>query len=106
MLEQVAELIRAQCRSVDVPVRFGGEEFLVLIIGQQLSGASELAKRLGAEIAEHPFDIGTDEPLKVTASLGVAQRKQQEQPDGLIHRADMALYEAKRAGRNRYQIAE
>ncbi len=105
VLEQVAELIQGQCRSVDVPVRFGGEEFVVLLIGQQLSGAAELAKRLGAKIAEHPFDIGAEVPLKVTASLGVAQRQQQELLEGLLHRADMALYEAKRAGRDRYQIA-
>jgi diguanylate cyclase (GGDEF)-like protein len=105
VLEQVAELIQSQCRSVDVPVRFGGEEFLVLVIGQQLTGAIELAKRLRAEIAKHHFDIGTNEPLLVTASLGVAQRDSQELLDGLIHRADIALYEAKRGGRNRYEVA-
>ena len=106
VLQQVAGLIQAQCRSVDVPVRFGGEEFLVLVIGQQLAGAVELAKRLNEVIAAHPFDIDGDEPLQVTASLGIAQRGAAEDIDSLIHRADMALYEAKRAGRNRYQVAD
>jgi diguanylate cyclase (GGDEF)-like protein len=106
VLQQVAELIQSQCRSVDVPVRFGGEEFLVLVIGQQLSGAVKMAERLHALIAEHPFDIGGSEPLQVTASLGIAQRGPDEAIDSLIHRADMALYEAKGAGRNRYEVAE
>ncbi|MCF7994116.1 MAG: diguanylate cyclase [Chromatiaceae bacterium] len=106
VLEQVAELIQSECRSVDVPVRFGGEEFLVLVIGQTLSGATKLAERLRVGIAEHPFDIDADSPLKVTASLGVAQRKPDESLEALIHNADMALYEAKRAGRDRFTIAE
>ena len=106
VLEQVAEQIQGQCRNVDVPVRFGGEEFVVLVIGQPRTGAIELAERLCLEIARHPFDIGRGEPLKVTASLGVAERGSNESLDGLIHRADMALYEAKRAGRNRYKIAD
>jgi diguanylate cyclase (GGDEF)-like protein len=106
VLEQVAELIQSECRSVDVPVRFGGEEFLVLVIGQTLSGATKLAERLRAGIAEHPFDIDADSPLKVTASLGVAQRKPDESLEALIHNADLALYEAKRAGRDRFTIAE
>ncbi|MFP4063256.1 MAG: diguanylate cyclase [Halochromatium sp.] len=106
VLQQVAELIQAQCRGVDVPVRFGGEEFLVLVIGQPLAGAVELAKRLNAVIAAHAFEIGRDQPLRVTASLGIAQRGAKEDIDSLIHRADLALYEAKRAGRNRYQVAD
>jgi len=106
VLEQVAELIQGQCRSVDVPVRFGGEEFLILVIGQQIEGAIELATRLRAEIARHLFDISGEKPLEVTASLGVAQRGADEPLESLIHRADMALYEAKRAGRNRYEVAE
>lgn len=106
VLQQVAALIQAQCRGVDVPVRFGGEEFLILVIGQRLSGAVKLAERLHAAIAEHPFDIGTDEPLQVTASLGIADRAPDEEIGSLVHRADMALYEAKGAGRNCYKIAD
>ena len=106
VLEQVAELIRAQCRSVDVPVRFGGEEFLILVIGQQLNGAVKMAERLHAMMAEHAFDIGGTEPLQVTASLGIADRAPDEDVDSLVQRADMALYQAKGAGRNRYAIAD
>lgn len=106
VLQQVAELIQAQCRSVDVPVRFGGEEFLVLVIGQRIEGAIELAERLNRVIAAHAFEIERSEPLRVTASLGIAQRAPEEEINSLIHRADMALYEAKRAGRNRFQVSE
>jgi diguanylate cyclase (GGDEF)-like protein len=106
VLEQVAELVTAACRSADVPVRYGGEEFLVLVIGQGLDGAVTLAERLHRLIEQRPVEIGRDEPLRVTASLGVAERRPSEEIDSLIHRADMALYRAKRAGRNRYQIAD
>ncbi|NBC49413.1 MAG: diguanylate cyclase [Gammaproteobacteria bacterium] len=105
VLEQVAESISKTCRSADVPVRFGGEEFLVLVIGQGLDGAVALAQRLHALIEQQPIDIGEAEPLRVTASLGLAERHPDEAIDALIHRADTALYEAKRAGRNCYRIA-
>jgi len=106
VLEQVAELVVATCRSADVPVRYGGEEFLVLVIGQGLDGAIALAERLHRLIEQQPIEIGRAEPLRVTASLGIAERQPREEIDSLIHRADMALYRAKRSGRNRYWVAD
>lgn len=98
VLCELAELVRARVRRSDTVTRWGGEEFTVLMPGAALVGALEAAEKLRADVEAHPFAGG----LKVTVSVGVAQwAGAAERADRWIARADQALYEAKRAGRNR-----
>jgi diguanylate cyclase (GGDEF)-like protein len=106
VLRQAAELVLGICRSTDIPVRFGGEEFIVFMVGPGAAAAVELAERIRTHIERHAFELGNERSLQVTASLGVAQRQAGEGLDELIRRADEALYLAKQNGRNQVRLAE
>jgi diguanylate cyclase (GGDEF)-like protein len=105
VLRQMAQLLRDSSRNTDVPVRYGGEEFIVFVIGKQYLEPIKIAERLRKHVAHHAFDIGRAEPLMVTASFGVASRARMESLEHLIERADEALYRAKESGRNRVELA-
>ncbi len=96
VLKQIAELVRSHIRTTDIFARTGGEEFAILIPATDLKGAKIVAEKLRAEFERNTIDpVGT-----VTASFGVAKFKAGENKEGLLKRADTALYEAKHAGRN------
>ena len=82
--------------------RWGGEEFLLLLPGLDASEAYAVSERVRQAIERHPFD----EAGHVTASLGVAERRPGEDLAATLRRADAALYQAKRGGRNRCALAE
>lgn len=98
VLERFAALLRAQTRPTDIVARYGGEEFAVLLPHTVLEQAVALAERVRGSIAAEKI-----EPLAepITASIGAAQLREGEEGDALLDRADAALYDAKRAGRNR-----
>jgi diguanylate cyclase (GGDEF)-like protein len=89
-------------REGDVLVRYGGEEFLMLLPGASMDDAAEIAERIRLKVAETPLHVG-DSTLQVTISQGVSGIPDIEASDpmDLIHRADEALYYAKESGRNR-----
>ena len=97
VLENVGGLLRARVRATDGVVRWGGEEFLVILSHCDLHAAADQAERIRERIerATQP------EAGRVTLSLGVAQLGPEETVASLIERADKALYQAKREGRNR-----
>ena len=96
VLRRIAVILRTHCRSGDVPVRYGGDEFLILVFGGD-DAAEEVAARLHAAIRSAPW--GQVAPgLEVTVSVGVGHTAPSR---GAIATADAALYEAKRAGRDR-----
>ena len=98
VLADVAYTIRKQLRAFDLAYRLGGEEFLVLIPGADTEAATALAERLRAAVAAQAY-AGRD----VTMTFGVSATEGNEAFDYEAHfeRADAALYEAKRSGRNR-----
>ena len=98
VLAAFGDLLRRNTRSIDILTRFGGEEFVVLMPHTDLEQAVAVADRVRAALAGCHI-----EPLPdpVTASFGVAELAAGEQGDALLGRADGALYEAKRSGRNR-----
>ena len=86
----------------DLAARVGGEEFAVILDGQDLATAAERAERFRVSLAEHPVAID-GLALRMTASIGVAgfDRSRHEGHDALYHDADIAVYRAKASGRNR-----
>src|SRR6266511_2017480 len=100
-LQAVAAVLHKQLRAVDLPARIGGEEFAVLLPDTAEHGALEAAERLRAAIAAQPI-LHQGATFTVTASIGVAWcPAHADTGDGLLRVADQALYQAKRAGRNR-----
>ena len=103
VLKGIAEVFRRQLRHYDVPARFGGEEFAILLPETGAEQALEIAERIRRAVAEEPFEIETSsEPIRATVSLGVAAYpKDGTDSNELIHQADLAVYRAKLQGRNR-----
>ena len=103
VLKGIAEVFRAELRHYDVPARFGGEEFSILLPETPPEGAMEIAERIRRAVAEKLYDVETSsEPIRATVSIGVAGfPKDAQDPNALIHQADLAVYRAKLQGRNR-----
>jgi diguanylate cyclase (GGDEF)-like protein len=100
-LVAIAKAINDQLRRGDSLGRLGGEEFCVSLPGAELSGALAVAERMRAAIAAIRLQTDTGE-VGITASFGAAALVSSDSsPSDLIHRADVALYEAKNSGRNR-----
>jgi diguanylate cyclase len=92
VLQELARIIEESVRETDLVARYGGEEFVIVLPQTDLIGACEFADRLRMEV---------DRQLEITVSGGVAMAQLEDTPEVLIARADMALYHAKAAGRNR-----
>ncbi len=101
VLRDVARLLKRNLREVDLIARFGGEEFILLLIETDMEHALPIAQRLRQLVELHPIRA-YDELLTQTISIGVAEFPKDAQTlEALIERADQALYHAKRTGRNR-----
>jgi diguanylate cyclase (GGDEF)-like protein/putative nucleotidyltransferase with HDIG domain len=103
VLQGIAEVFRAQLRHYDVPARFGGEEFAILLPETPPEQAFEIAERIRRTVAASSFDVETSsEPIRATISIGVAGfPRDGADANELIHQADLAVYRAKLQGRNR-----
>jgi len=103
VLAGVAEVFRQELRHYDIPARFGGEEFAILLPETNAESALEIAERIRRTVAAKVFDVpAASEPVRVTISMGVACFPQDGgNPNELIHHADLAVYRAKLQGRNR-----
>lgn len=99
----VAKIMKRLVREYDVVARFGGEEFSILLPETSLHKAYERAEMIRTEIEAAEFAIPTSIlPIRATMSFGVASRERFNQdPDEIVHNADLALYKAKFSGRNR-----
>ncbi len=97
VLKELGSLMQSKIRRSDVLARWGGEEFVILVVEADLHTACSLAEKLCKNIADHRFSIGK----QVTCSFGVTACIMEEDSSDLLNRADQALYEAKEKGRNR-----
>ena len=102
VLREFSTRLRRNTRGIDLACRMGGEEFVIIMPDTDLARALQVAERLRSCIAAETFQVNADSTLAVTASVGVATLERQEDtPEALFKRADLALYAAKREGRNR-----
>jgi diguanylate cyclase (GGDEF)-like protein len=105
ILVGVAERLRLVARPQDAVCRFGGEEFVVLLPGCAPDDAPTVGDRIRRRVASERFCVPPDAEVALTCSVGVASWTPGESPQLLVMRADVALYDAKRAGRDRVAVA-
>lgn len=99
-LAHLAKVVKTILRSTDVLARYGGEEFVILLPGSTQDDAISVIANLQRELTKN-FFLHNNERILITFSAGVAERLPGEDIDSILPRADAALYEAKKSGRNR-----
>jgi diguanylate cyclase (GGDEF)-like protein len=104
VLRVVAMLLSSATRAGDAVVRYGGEEFLMVLPGADLASAAIVAERARELLESRTITAGAA-TVRVTGSFGVAERRSGEQRLSVLARADEALYRAKQGGRNRIALA-
>jgi two-component system cell cycle response regulator len=111
VLKEIASRIESQVRASDVAARYGGEEFVILLPNTDTISGELLAERIRQEIQSVPFNLADRENLTVTVSIGIACTSPRRDDsdlkttgESLVARADVALYQAKSAGRNRVAV--
>jgi len=105
-LRSVAARLRELIRQPDMLGRYGGEEFLIVLPNSEAKAAAEQASRLCKDIRNTKIEAN-NYVLSVTVSVGIAQFNiGQENWEGLLNRADAALYQAKNNGRDRWAVSE
>lgn len=104
VLVKIAALIRNSTRNTDIPGRYGGEEFIIILPRTNLSSAWVVAERLRSIIEKTEMKDSARNVFGVTASQGLVGWERNDDAASLISRADEALCKAKKKGRNRLQI--
>ncbi|UTJ05148.1 GGDEF domain-containing response regulator [Arcobacter roscoffensis] len=98
VLKDIAQVVLGNVREHDIVVRWGGEEFLILLPETSSEGSLNVAEKIRAAIEDKDF---SSKNLRLTASFGIASLKDGDDENTLLARTDEALYEAKRTGRNK-----
>lgn len=102
VLREFANRIKRNTRGIDLACRLGGEEFVIIMPDTEMARAYQVGERLRACIAADNFMLNPQLGIRVTASIGLGTLEQSDDtPETIFKRADMALYAAKRRGRNR-----
>jgi diguanylate cyclase (GGDEF)-like protein len=105
VLQAFVDIVRQSVRSCDVLIRRGGEEFMLVMPNTETGEGWMVAERIRTRLAEKPLRIAPGVLVPQTVSIGLATWDGRERPEDLDRRADMAMYEAKRTGRNRVVAA-
>ncbi|MFL6659901.1 MAG: GGDEF domain-containing protein [Massilia sp.] len=103
-LKHLVKIVKDTLRSMDVIARFGGEEFLIMLPETTVEAATQTMTRLQRELTKH-FFLHDNEKVLITFSAGVALRQPNEDQASLVKRADHAMYQAKKTGKNRVVVA-
>lgn len=105
-LASFATVLKRMARTIDLPARFGGVEFVVLLVGTDLSGAAEMAERIREAVSQIVV-IYRGREFGFTVSIGVtACENRDENLSEVIRRADQGMYRAKELGRNRVSMVD
>jgi diguanylate cyclase (GGDEF)-like protein len=106
VLATLGDLIRQTVRATDIPGRYGGEEFCVVLTETKIDGGLLVAERLRRRLAAEAFPIADARVFHVTCSIGLVEyRNHIPHVTAFLERADRALYKAKTSGRNRVEVA-
>ncbi|MDX9768048.1 MAG: diguanylate cyclase [Ectothiorhodospiraceae bacterium] len=100
VIRTIAQAIGARLRETDFVGRYGGEEFVMILAGTGAAEATRIADAIREEIARLGFHF-RNQPVSITASCGITEFREGDEPDAVFDRADRALYKAKDLGRNR-----
>ena len=101
----LARIIQGCSRFCDTPARFGGEEFMLILPGAPVEEAYLVAERIRSTLETRVFSPRPGVSASVTVSIGIAEAEPEEDADTLVQRADEALYEAKKQGKNRVAVS-
>jgi diguanylate cyclase (GGDEF)-like protein len=105
VLRIFADRVRSSVRRIDVFIRRGGEEFLLVMPATTLEQARASAERIRRTLADTPLDVGNGQSVRQTVSIGVATWDAVESPEAFQRRADVAMYQAKEQGRDRISLS-
>jgi len=105
VIRALGEVVRESVRGSDIGCRYGGEELVVLLPGADAIMAEQVAERVRGAMAARIFRPRRGQTIHKTVSVGVAVADPDETPEAFVHRADEAMYQAKRAGKNRVAAA-
>ena len=105
VLRQFATTLRQNVRDIDVAGRWGGEEFVLILPRTDAAGAKKLVERIRGAVAKVTVAAPGGDSLRVTASFGIASFPAYRGEADIVAAADMALYDAKRRGKNRVSVA-
>lgn len=100
VLTQFSSILQSNIRQTDSACRWGGEEFILLLIESNCSQTVQSIEALQTEFNKIIFD----EAGNITASYGITQVRKEDSPDDIIRRSDYAMYKAKKNGRNRIEV--
>lgn len=100
VLERLGQILQQGIRSRDAAIRYGGEEFVVILYDVPSEVAVRIAERIRSQVAREEFSF-CDQPARVTISIGLALSREEGSADKLLGLADRRLYRAKEQGRNR-----
>jgi diguanylate cyclase (GGDEF)-like protein/PAS domain S-box-containing protein len=104
-LRLLTSVCRNECRASDILARYGGEELVVLLTEADAEAAVRVAERIRAGLRTTAMPVPGGGTLQLTISVGIAQHREGETLEALLRRADEALYDAKRSGRDRVAVA-
>ena len=104
VLKQTASVIKNELREYDIPSRYGGEEFCILLPQTNIEEAKIVAERLRSAVENMELEIESDKTIHVTISVGLAQLDIKDIAEDLYMKADKALYDAKESGRNKVVV--
>jgi len=101
VLQSSAQMMAHELRSTDIIARFGGEEFIAMLPGQNLHEAIPVAERIRQQLENNPIETSEGKEIGITTSIGVTEYQPGERIEITLSRVDEFLYKAKQAGRNR-----
>ena len=104
VLQTTANVIKEQLREYDIPSRYGGEEFCILLPQTNIEEAKIVAERLRSAVEAVNLEVAEGKTINITISVGLAQLDVKDMAEDLYMKADSALYKAKEAGRNRVEV--